>query len=149
MTTLAVLPLLDILRTYAEDPDLNDLLEPSRHGRTWARVHADDDVELWLISWPVGAETGWHDHGTATGALTVLRGELVEHTRSGLPERLALRPGVARSFGAGHVHDVRNEGDGPALSLHAYSPRLSTMTHYKLVKDRLVAQGVEAAGESW
>lgn len=149
MTTLAVLPLLDLLRTYAEDPDLLDLLPPSDDERTWTRVHADDDVELWLISWPPGATTGWHDHGTATGALTVLQGTLVEHTVGGLPEQLTLRPGVARSFGAGHIHDVRNEGDETALSLHAYSPRLETMTRYSLRDGQLAIEGVEQAGEEW
>jgi len=54
-----------------------------------------------------------------------------------------------RSFSSGHVHDVRNESDRPALSLHAYSPRLTTMTRYVLENGRLVTTGTEQEGEAW
>ena len=35
-----------------------------------------------------------------------------------------------RAFEAGHRHDVVNEGPGPAMSVHVYSPPLTTMTFY-------------------
>ncbi len=35
-------------------------------------------------------------------------------------------------FGAHYVHDVRNLSDAPAVSVHAYSPPLTTMTYYDL-----------------
>ena len=37
----------------------------------------------------------------------------------------------------------------PALSLHAYTPRLETMTRYRFLGDRVEALGVETAGERW
>ena len=64
-------------------------------------------------------------------------------------QTLDLGPGDARAFTSGHVHDVRNDSDQPALSLHAYSPRLTTMTRYLLEKGRPVATGVERAGDAW
>jgi len=34
-------------------------------------------------------------------------------------------------FGPGHVHDVANQGRGPALSVHVYSPVLTSMTCFE------------------
>jgi predicted metal-dependent enzyme (double-stranded beta helix superfamily) len=149
MTTLAVLPLLETLRTHAADPDLLHLLEPHPRERQWVLLLSTDDVQLWLIAWPPGASTGWHDHGNAHGAFTTLQGALVEHSWDDDVQRLELGPGDARAFSSGHVHDVRNDSDRPALSLHAYSPRLTTMTRSEVSGGWLVASGVERAGESW
>ena len=149
MTTLAVLPLLETLRDLADDADLHHLLDPSPTEREWTLLISTDDLQVWLISWPPGASTGWHDHGTASGAFTTLRGNLVEHSWDDDVQRLELGPGDARAFSSGHVHDVRNDSDRPALSLHAYSPRLTTMTRYKVSSGWLVATGVERAGETW
>ncbi len=41
------------------------------------------------------------------------------------------------AFGAHYVHDVRNISDAPAVSVHAYSPPLTTMTYYDLEDGRL------------
>ena len=57
-----------------------------------------DDLQLWLITWPSGASTGWHDHGTASGAFITLRGELVEHTWDDDVQRLELGAGDSRAF---------------------------------------------------
>ncbi len=59
--------------------------------------------------------------------------------------------GVAEAwaFNSEHIHDVRNLGTTPALSVHAYSPRLTTMTRYQLVDGRLEIDGIERAGEGW
>ncbi len=52
--------------------------------------------------------------------------------------RAELRAGATATFGAGHVHDVANESDRPALSLHVYSPALTSMSFFDLEGDRLV-----------
>lgn len=149
MTALAVLPLLELLRDHADDPDLHELLDPDVPERRWFEILTTDDLQLWLIHWPPGSGTGWHDHGTASGAFTILRGGLVEHAWQGALQLTDLGPGDARAFASGHVHDVRNTGDEPALSLHAYSPRLVTMTRYEFRGDRVRVIGVEQAGRQW
>ncbi|HWJ81492.1 MAG TPA: cysteine dioxygenase family protein [Nocardioides sp.] len=149
MTILAAPNLLDRVRARAADPALLDLLDPAADERTWLRLGADDDLELWLIGWPPGARTDWHDHGPASGAFVVLDGELTEHTFPGGLQLVSHRDGGGRDFPAGHAHDVRNEGAVPALSLHGYSPRLTTMTRFRFHGDRLEALGVESAGETW
>jgi hypothetical protein len=49
--------------------------------------------------------------------------------------------GSTLAFGAGHVHDVRNEANEHALSLHVYSPPLTSMIYYDRFGDRLVPRG--------
>jgi quercetin dioxygenase-like cupin family protein len=145
----AVQPLVNALRDHAADLSILDLLDHHPTERSWQRVRSSADLELWLISWPPGSRTDWHDHGPAAGAFTVLRGGLVEHSWRGALRLHDLGPGDSRAFPAGYVHDVRNTAEVPALSLHAYSPRLETMTRYRFLGDRVEALGVEKAGESW
>lgn len=119
--------------------------------RTWRRLSAqpDADVELWLITWPVGTSTGWHDHGSASGAFTTLRGSLTEFSWNGSVHVRTLAQGQGRHFDASHIHDVANEGTETAVSLHAYSPSLPAMTRYELLRGRLVVTSVEHRGDLW
>ncbi len=149
MTQLAVLPLLEVVREHAADPDLLHLLDHDPDERTWIRLLTTEDYELWLISWPPDAATDWHDHGSSSGAFTVLDGQLTEHTFDGGLQLIDLGVGDGKAFGAGYAHDVRNATERPALSLHAYSPRLTTMTRFRFRGDRLEVLGVERAGEEW
>jgi len=148
-STITVLPLLATLREHALNPDLHSLLDPEATERQWLEIPTTDDLQLWLISWPLGAATGWHDHGPASGAFTVLRGRLVERSWNAGVRLEWLWPGDSRAFVGGHVHDVSNDGNEPALSLHAYSPRLTTMTRYALIDGLLETTGIERAGAQW
>jgi len=149
MTTLSIPSVLAILRELSLEPGLPERLDLSHGERQWLRLAADDDVEVWLISWPAGAGTGWHDHGAASGAFTTLRGTLTEHTWDGVVHARTLGQGSGRAFGASHIHDVVNTSDEPALSLHAYTPRLVAMTTYELVRGHLEVTGVERSGGPW
>lgn len=135
----------------ASVPDLLAGLDLTGSERTWRRLPTGSgvDVELWLITWPVGTSTGWHDHGSASGAFTTLRGSLREYSWNGSVHVRTLDQGYGRHFDASHIHDVANEGSEPAVSLHAYSPSLPAMTRYELVRGRLVVTGVEHRGDLW
>ena len=122
-----------------------DLTVPDR---TWVRVESGADADIWLITWPVGSSTGWHDHGSASGAFVVLQGSLTEYVWTGVATANTLTSSV-REFGGGHIHDVVNHGTETAVSLHAYAPSLAAMTRYELVRGRLQASHVEQRGESW
>jgi predicted metal-dependent enzyme (double-stranded beta helix superfamily) len=50
-----------------------------------------------------------------------------------------LPEGALVSFGPDHIHDVVNGGARQALSIHAYSPRLRSMTFYENRPDRGLA----------
>jgi hypothetical protein len=97
------------------------------------RLYRDRRVDLWLISWLPSQGTQLHDHGGSAGAFTVLSGELNEAIHLPGAGRLIERPrraGDSTGFGQRYVHDVRNLGDAPAVSVHAYSAPLTSMTFY-------------------
>ncbi len=116
--------------------------------RSWRLVARTPDFDAWLISWPTGGKVELHDHGASSGAVSVISGTLVEAVpwwddtgRLSLV-RHELRAGTTLGFGTGHVHDVTNEVAEHALSLHVYSPALTSMASFDLVGDHLVAQGL-------
>jgi predicted metal-dependent enzyme (double-stranded beta helix superfamily) len=121
-------------------------------GRWYERIHMTDDFEVWLISWLPGQSTGFHDHGASAGAFGVVWGALDESvaTRRGAvkPRPTRVTSGVVRSFGPHYVHDVQNSSTGSvAVSVHAYSPPLSSMTRYKVTSGGLAVAGTEGAGD--
>jgi hypothetical protein len=119
-------------------------------GRWYERIQAGDGWEIWLISWLPGQSTGFHDHGSSAGAFGVVWGALDEcllPCGSG-PLVNRVSPGEVRAFGARYVHDVRNPSDGAvAVSVHAYSPPLSSMTRYDLTPSGLAMAGTEGADD--
>lgn len=105
------------------------------HRRWYTRLHADDDLDVWLISWVAGHATELHDHGGSLGALTVLSGSLDEFRWDGQRlRRRRLEAGDQAAFPLGWVHDVTATGDTPfeTLSVHAYSPPLTAMSYYEV-----------------
>lgn len=102
--------------------------------RSYARLLTTADYEVWLIAWAAAGVLELHDHGGSNGAVCVVEGELVE-TFTDLVERHPLRSvtmaaGEPCAVPADRVHEVWNAGPAPALSVHVYSPPLTTMTFY-------------------
>jgi hypothetical protein len=117
-------------------------------GRWYEQVTLDDSHEVWLISWLPGQETGFHDHGGASGAFTVALGTLLESRPAGSSQVISKPVGAGglRSFGPRYIHNVRNASAASvAVSVHAYSPPLSAMTRYEMTQSGLVSLGTEAA----
>lgn len=149
----------DLLRTvdaFADDvlSGRLDSLLPSRwpaDRRWYTRLHADDDLDAWLISWVPGHFTELHDHAGSLGALTVISGALDEHRWDG--ERLRSRrldAGDQAAFPLGWVHDVSAapRGPSPTLSVHAYSPPLTAMSYYEVTAgQRLRRTRTELTGQ--
>lgn len=107
-----------IAHEYAANRDRwAHLLRYDPDERFAALVDATDGQEVWLMSWLPGQHTDLHDHGAATGAFTLVSGALTEHVRGVTHE---LNVGQSRVFGPGYVHQVRNDGVDPAVSLHVY-----------------------------
>jgi hypothetical protein len=114
--------------------------------RWFVRLHGDDEVDVWLISWVPGHRTELHDHGGSLGAVTLLSGSLDELRWDG--EQLRCRrlgAGDQAAFPLGWVHDVVWAPTGPrasltslsgpqepSLSVHAYSPPLTVMSYYEV-----------------
>jgi rhodanese-related sulfurtransferase len=115
-----------------------------RADRRWyERLYHGADYDIWVISWLPGQSTGFHDHGTSSGAFVVAAGILEEH-RVGERTRM-IHPGKPRAFGPDYAHDVRNASLAPAISIHAYSPPLDEMNEYEFDGSRLVPR--EGASE--
>ncbi|MEB4211967.1 cysteine dioxygenase [Mycobacterium sp. 94-17] len=120
--------------------------------RWFARIHGDEELDIWLISWVPCEPTDLHDHGGSLGALTVISGSLNEYRWDGRAlRRRRLDAGDQAGFPLGWVHDVvwaprpvtvpaRLPGAAPSaaapvqptLSVHAYSPPLTAMSYYQI-----------------
>ncbi|MGZ8176501.1 cysteine dioxygenase [Williamsia sp. SKLECPSW1] len=106
------------------------------------RIHSDDEVDVWLISWTPGTSTELHDHAGSLGALTVVSGRLSEYRWTGCRLRArTLDAGDQASFPLGWVHDVMRDPtagvtDEPTLSVHAYSPPLTAMSYYEVTAEQ-------------
>ena len=103
--------------------------------RTYAQLLRDEHLDVWLLCWSRDHDTGFHDHDLSAGAVAVAHGSVRE-------ERLVLgrsidepiarlaRAGSSFSFGAADIHRVLHAGEGPAVTIHAYSPPLLRMGSY-------------------
>ena len=146
----------EIVSTIAASPgQWRPIVRFNADRRWYYRLDAagpDAAYEVWLLSWLPGQQTGFHDHGDASGAFAVADGELLESTaqvgRREIRSR-SLVTGAVRSFGPAYLHDVRNAGDRPAVSVHAYSPALSLMRRYEMAGSGLVQVGAESADDGW
>jgi hypothetical protein len=156
--------LLDFVRDIAADAALVASLPLDPEGRTWVRLDGPGGSEAWLIGWPPGTGTGWHDHGGSRGAFATASGGLTEQSLAvrlptegwktlelaeGVDRQRQLRTGQGRAFGEHHVHEVLNESDREhAISVHAYYPPLPLMRRYSRTGAVLRLEQVEIP-EEW
>jgi hypothetical protein len=105
--------------------------------RHFEQLLRDDHVDVWVISWANGSDTGFHDHDVSSGAVAVVEGELIEErlVLGGPPRRIHHRAGETFDFDAAHVHRMRQDSAVPAVSIHAYSPPLWRMGSYEIGLD--------------
>ncbi|WP_327294902.1 cysteine dioxygenase [Streptomyces sp. NBC_01197] len=155
--------LLDFVRRTAADSELIRSLPLDPEGRTWIRLDGPGGSEAWLIGWPPGTGTGWHDHGGSQGAFATAAGLLTEDSLAarlptegwktleladGVDRTRQLARGDGRAFGAHHVHQVLNESPAEhAVSVHAYYPPLPLMRRYSRRGPLLRLEQVEHPGE--
>ncbi|WP_419096195.1 cysteine dioxygenase [Streptomyces sp. B6(2022)] len=156
--------LLDFVRRTAADRELVDSLPLDPEGRTWVRLEGPGGSEAWLIGWPPGTGTGWHDHAESQGAFATARGALTENALAvrlpasgwktleladGLDRSRRLAEGGGRAFGRHHVHEVLNESpDTHAVSVHAYYPPLPLIRRFSRTGAVLRLEQVERP-EDW
>ncbi len=104
--------------------------------RHYVSLHRDEYVDVWLLCWNPGDDTGWHDHDISSGAVRVVRGAVRESSprMSGDPVMRVVGAGRSFSFGPEHIHRLAGEG-GQAVSIHAYSPPLWRLGQYSVDDD--------------
>jgi mannose-6-phosphate isomerase-like protein (cupin superfamily) len=132
-------PELSVFATgLAGEPDRwAHLLDDLDGTRAYELIWDDSDVNAWAIRWSEDADTGFHDHDESAAAIAVIRGRVRE-------DRLALGgPAHSREFTAGEtfvvepvaIHRILHAGDGPAVTIHAYSPPLRRTGAYRVGPD--------------
>ena len=140
---LPVHALVGIVAGLAGAPSLGDGFLPALGpDRSSVRLLETESYDVWLIGWPPGTRVEPHDHGASAGAFTVIKGTLTEYRWSPQPQHSAVRTGEVVTIEARVVHDVvadRPE-DGPAISVHAYSPPLREMGFFSDDGTRLLAR---------
>ena len=155
--------LLAFVRQAAADASLLARLDTLPDERTWIPLTGPAGSEAWVIGWPPGAETGWHDHGGSRGAFATAAGELHESSiaiplpTSGwrslelLPDLDRARPlptGSGRAFGPHHVHQVVNPSPAEhAVSVHVYYPPLPLIRRYSRRGRVMRLETVELPGQ--
>ena len=165
VTTAATTPLA-LARHLARIPGLTHHLPLPGGERRWLKLPTDAGWDAWLIGWPPGSRTGWHDHRGSAGAFVLLAGELTEWSVpatdrvSRVPGAEAVRASLndmrvhafgadaGRGFADHHIHDMANLADRPAYSVHAYAPELRGMASYEWTDGRLSRTG-EKSSEAW
>lgn len=103
-----------------------------RGTRWWTRLEGPPGIDVWLLSWLTTQGTELHDHGDSAAAFTVVQGALTEvRAAGGQLTTQHLRSGDVQTVAPAVVHDVVNRESRPAVSIHAYAPRLTRMTYYR------------------
>jgi len=125
------------LSTWAgKEHEWAPLIRHDEQERTYQLLHRDADVEVYLVCWMPGHDTGFHDHDHSAAAITVVDGAITE-------ERLAFTGAVKRTLDKGDtvtiareaIHRVRHAGQRLATTLHAYSPPLERVGTYQIADD--------------
>lgn len=105
--------------------------------RVYEQIWDDEDVNAWVICWSEDQDTGFHDHDESAAAIAVVSGRVQE-------DRLRLGGGTSsRELGSGTtftvppvaIHRVLHAGEGPAVTIHAYSPPLRRTGAYRIGPD--------------
>jgi predicted metal-dependent enzyme (double-stranded beta helix superfamily) len=77
--TLSSLALEELVCRLAERPDLwQPLVIVDRERRRYELLYEDDRVDIWVLSWMPGQQTGFHDHDRSDVGL--VQGELNERS---------------------------------------------------------------------
>lgn len=144
LSPFSLAQLRELTGSYADDVRAGQypIVDFDPDERWHRRIYRDSRVDVWLISWLPAQGTQLHDHGGSSGSFAVVSGELSEavavrgHHGIRLHERTHT-PGRPVGFGPQYVHDVRNLSDAPAVSVHAYSPPLTSMSFYDVAGSAL------------
>ena len=95
------------------------------------------DMEIWLIHWEQGHDTGFHDHDRSGGTVLVVSGAVREDRLvvGGPPSMRVVRAGESFSFEPADIHRVAHVEGAPAVTIHVYSPPLHSMGAYEVTDE--------------
>jgi quercetin dioxygenase-like cupin family protein len=101
------------------------------------RLLLTDDLEVWLIHWEPGHDTGFHDHERSGGTVMVVSGTVREDRLvvGGPASTRIVRAGESFGFEPSDIHRVMHVEGSPAVTIHAYSPPLHAMGAYEVTDE--------------
>jgi hypothetical protein len=122
-----------VVRLAAEPERWEHLVRHDAGARVYEELLRDEHVAVWLICWMEDHDTGFHDHDRSSGGVAVASGAVREDRLAlgGAPLTRVVSAGGAFDFGPSDIHRVLHAGEGPATTIHAYSPPLSRMGAYE------------------
>ncbi len=136
--TLTTTQLASLARSIADDPARwEHVVRHDPEQRTYALLHQDDDVTIWLICWGPGHDTGFHDHDVSGAGVALARGAVIDErlTAIGAPIQRRLDPEHGATIEPTEIHRIHHPGGEPAVSIHAYSPPLLRTGAYEIAED--------------
>lgn len=138
------------VQELADRPELwIELVKHDSTQRLYEELLSDDHLTAWLICWMDDHDTGFHDHDVSSGAVAVVSGAVCEErlALAGTPARRVLEAGSSFHFSPSDIHRVRHAGQGPAVTLHVYSPPLLRMGAYVIGEDGVLARHTQTQAE--
>ncbi len=99
----------------------------------WRTPHS----EAWLNTWWEARDTGFHDHDGSCVGVHVLAGKAANEALTvDAPRRVRwFGPGESFSFLGAGIH--RMDHAAGAVTIHVYSPPITSIGHYELVEGEL------------
>jgi quercetin dioxygenase-like cupin family protein len=119
--SLTVAELQALAEDVAAQPERwTPLIHHDRSERTYALLHEDDEVSVWLLCWSEDHDTGFHDHDISAAAITVVSGNVREDRMrlGGEPLSRLVRAGETVTVPPSAIHRVLHAGTGPAVTIH-------------------------------
>ena len=122
------------------------LIEHDPDKRTYGLICDDEDVNAWVLCWGRDHDTGFHDHDISAAAIAVIEGQVREDRLrlDGGPREVLYGAGASFNVPSDAIHRVLHAGDGPAVTIHAYSPPLRRQGAYSLAQDGILQRHVQS-----
>ncbi|MGI8712501.1 MAG: cysteine dioxygenase [Solirubrobacteraceae bacterium] len=97
--------------------------------RIYEQISDRENVNAWLICWSEDSDTGFHGHDVSGAGIAVVAGRVREDllTVTGGAVSRELGAGTTFKVPATRIHRALHAGEGPAVTIHAYSPPLRRM----------------------
>jgi mannose-6-phosphate isomerase-like protein (cupin superfamily) len=113
------------------------LVRHADDARVYEQIWDDDEVNAWVICWSEDQDTGFHDHDESAAGIAVVSGRVREErlTIGSAPLARELGPGCAFTLPPVAIHRVLHAGEGPAVTIHVYSPPLTRTGAYTVGPD--------------
>jgi predicted metal-dependent enzyme (double-stranded beta helix superfamily) len=101
--------------------------------RDYRLVFENDFIDVWVLSWLPGQETGFHDHDISEVGLCVAEGAIREHHMHLHADDSChiMQAGESQQGPFGYIHRVEHFDGDPAVSVHSYSPPLAWVGQYR------------------